>query len=346
MLTGRPFSVSLSAYPAPCRDTAPGSAPGREPSRSTSWKAVAILRPALDETTPFDRFLLALGRLQHRLFHGLFLRLAGLRSSPIEVAGVGTRYLHGGSGPPLVLLHGFGDQKETWSLLAPFLARRFHLYAPDLPGYGDADEIPVERASFAAQAEWLEAFLDQLGLERVHLAGNSMGGGISVRFAYHHPDRVASMALLCAFGPRAEPSELDRLMERGQNPLFPVDRQGYDGLMAFLFARRPYLPRAMRRYLASRHARRHDGFVERFDRIMHGPAEEGIPAELESIRVPALVIHGLADRALHPSIGRAYAQRLPDARGLFVPGVGHVPQWEMPRKTLRAMRRLHDRAPL
>ncbi|WP_336086686.1 4,5:9,10-diseco-3-hydroxy-5,9,17-trioxoandrosta-1(10),2-diene-4-oate hydrolase [Nocardia sp. SSK8] len=105
-----------------------------------------------------------------------------------------------GNGPTIVLLHGGGPGASAWSNFArniPVLAERYHVIAPDQPGYGKSDK-PVEHPQyFVHSSNALLALLDHLEItERVHLLGNSLGGGASVRFALDHPTRAGKLVLM------------------------------------------------------------------------------------------------------------------------------------------------------
>ncbi len=105
-----------------------------------------------------------------------------------------------GNGPTIVLLHGGGPGASAWSNFArniPVLAERFHVIAPDQPGYGKSDK-PIDHPQyFVHSANALLALLDHLEItDRVHLLGNSLGGGASVRFALDHPTRAGKLVLM------------------------------------------------------------------------------------------------------------------------------------------------------
>ncbi|WP_278264851.1 4,5:9,10-diseco-3-hydroxy-5,9,17-trioxoandrosta-1(10),2-diene-4-oate hydrolase [Nocardia sp. AG03] len=105
-----------------------------------------------------------------------------------------------GNGPTIVLLHGGGPGASAWSNFArniPVLAERYHVIAPDQPGYGKSDK-PVDHPQyFVHSSNALLALLDHLEItERVHLLGNSLGGGASVRFALDHPTRAGKLVLM------------------------------------------------------------------------------------------------------------------------------------------------------
>jgi 4,5:9,10-diseco-3-hydroxy-5,9,17-trioxoandrosta-1(10),2-diene-4-oate hydrolase len=132
-----------------------------------------------------------------------------------------------GSGLPLVMLHGGGPGASAWSNFGPSLSRfatQFRTILVDQPGFGDSDKPEVEGHFFTFAADKLAALLDELGIDKVHLLGNSLGGGTAVRFALKYPRRVGRMILmgpgglsLNIFAP--DPTEgIKRLYEFGAPP--------------------------------------------------------------------------------------------------------------------------------
>jgi 4,5:9,10-diseco-3-hydroxy-5,9,17-trioxoandrosta-1(10),2-diene-4-oate hydrolase len=108
-------------------------------------------------------------------------------------------YEEAGSGPPVVLLHGGGPGASGPSNFArnlPVFAERFRALVIDQPGYGKSDKPPVQGNYFTFAAHALAGLLDEAGLDRVHLVGNSLGGGTAVRFALDYPDRAGRLVLM------------------------------------------------------------------------------------------------------------------------------------------------------
>ncbi|WP_327094293.1 alpha/beta fold hydrolase [Nocardia vinacea] len=105
-----------------------------------------------------------------------------------------------GNGPTIVLLHGGGPGASSWSNFArniPVLAREFHVLAVDQPGFGLSDKPTEHPQYFAHSASALKDLLDALEISgRVHLLGNSLGGGTAVRFALDYPDRAGKLVLM------------------------------------------------------------------------------------------------------------------------------------------------------
>jgi haloacetate dehalogenase len=107
---------------------------------------------------------------------------------------------HGGSGPPLLLLHGYPQTHLMWHRVAPRLAEEFTVVAPDLRGYGASSKPPAtsDHAPYAKRAMALDqiAVMDQLGFDRFAVAGHDRGGRVGYRLALDHPDRVSKLAVL------------------------------------------------------------------------------------------------------------------------------------------------------
>ncbi|TCK01231.1 4,5:9,10-diseco-3-hydroxy-5,9,17-trioxoandrosta-1(10),2-diene-4-oate hydrolase [Nocardia alba] len=134
-------------------------------------------------------------------------------------------YHEAGVGNPttIVLLHGGGPGASAWSNFArniPVLAERYHVIAPDQPGYGKSDK-PIDHPQyFVHSSNALLALLDHLEItDRVHLLGNSLGGGASVRFALDHPTRAGKLVLMGPGGLSTnlfapDPTEGVRLLSR------------------------------------------------------------------------------------------------------------------------------------
>ncbi len=107
------------------------------------------------------------------------------------------------TGTPVIMLHGGGPGASGWSNFGrnlPVFAERFRTFIVDQPGFGKSDKPPVSGNYFTFSASALAALLDELGLQRVHLVGNSLGGGTAVRFALLYPERVGRLVLMAPGG--------------------------------------------------------------------------------------------------------------------------------------------------
>ncbi|MFO1026704.1 MAG: alpha/beta hydrolase [Acetobacteraceae bacterium] len=126
--------------------------------------------------------------------------MPGFTLTDIETSGARIRLRHGGSGPPLLLLHGNPLTHAAWHKVAPRLARHFHVVAADLRGYGDSSAPPEEpdsaNYSFRAMAQDQVEVMQALGYDRFFIAGHNRGARTTHRMALDHPDKVLKAAII------------------------------------------------------------------------------------------------------------------------------------------------------
>lgn len=218
----------------------------------------------------------------------------------IVAAGIRTNYIEAGTpgAPPLVLIHGSGPGVTgfaNWNGVMPALAEHFHVFAPDMVGFGYTD-VPDDITDFTLDF-WVShiiGFLDALGIERASFIGNSYGGGLSLAVAARHPDRVARFVLMGAAGLKFEMSDGLR------------DVWGYEPSEANMrklmetFAYNPAL--VTDAIVLSRHnASIRPGSHEAYSRLFPEPRQarlDGLAtpeSDIAAISAPALIIHGRED---------------------------------------------------
>lgn len=259
--------------------------------------------------------------------------LSGLSEKTITVAAHQVHYLEGGSGETLVLLHGIFAEKDHWVDFARPLTGRYHVIVPDLPGYGESSRLPDQTYHYASQTQRLEALLDALGLRRVHLAGNSMGGTIAALFAIAHPERVASVALIGA--PHGihtpQPSVMDGVIAAGKAPLIAHNAAEFEQMMELLFTQRPVLP-----YPILQAAQ--DGALRNAAsnlRLWNTQLQDRylLDARIDALQQPTLVLWGGDDKVFNASGAEVLRRRLKNVQVEVLPGVGHLPMMEAPQPT-------------
>ncbi len=134
-----------------------------------------------------------------------------------------------GSGPTLVLVHGLGSAATVWKLVTPALARSFDVVAIDLPGHGRTPWTPGMAMDPESLARYVNDTLDAIGIERAHVAGNSLGGWVALAMAAAQPDRIASVVALAPAGMRDRPArrigfafKVNRYLAVAARPLLPL----------------------------------------------------------------------------------------------------------------------------
>lgn len=257
-------------------------------------------------------------------------RSAGLERRVVEVGSHRIVYLEGGSGPPVVLLHGFGASKDLWNTVAARLTPHFRVIAPDLPGFGESSFLEPERYDAESQAARLHAFLEEIGAGEHHIGGNSMGGAISVVYAARYPDVTRSLMIGAAPGVRSpEQSDLDRRLAAGENPLLVRGEDDFHALMELAFSRPPSIPGPLRRAMTAFAVRKQAAYARIFEDLIEA-GEGALELLLPRIEAPTLVVWGEDDRLVHPSSVGVYTAGIARSEGVVLENCGHALPRECP----------------
>lgn len=236
-----------------------------------------------------------------------------------------------GEGVPLVLIHGFGGDLDNWLFNIDALAEGGPVYALDLPGHGQSVKS-ARPAGLDLMVDTVVAFLDHVGAKKVHLAGHSMGGLVAGTVAVKHPDRVASVTLICPAGLGGEINSgyIDGFVKAtGRKDLKPV--------LTNLFKDKSLVSRAMVDDLLK--YKRLDGVQEFLTELAGNLFSEGRQAQqmadaLAASGVRAQVIWGEADAVIPP----AHAGNLKGATTHLVADAGHMAQMEKSADVNRLVR--------
>lgn len=245
--------------------------------------------------------------------------------------------------PTLVLVHGFGANKENWLKLGQELEGEYNMVAPDLPGHGDSVQKPDLSYRIPKQAQRLVQMMERLGIDNAHLAGNSMGGAIVAVAAAEYPGRVTSLTLLNSAGIHEHPSELDRHLAKGENPLVLDDPSEYEELVAFAMNEPPFVPWPISSVMA-REAYDNRSINRKIFQDMEADRELDFRRILTRIQAPTLVLWGSDDRIIDAANAPLVAKAIPDSRLEIIDGIAHMPMIEAPAKTAELMRALISEA--
>jgi len=258
-------------------------------------------------------------------------RRAGLVWDSVTIPGAEMPYLEGGHGETIVLLHSFAGDKDNFIRTAVYLTRHYHVVIPDLPGFGEATRDAGAQYSIGQQAANLHAFLYKLGLDRVHLGGNAMGGFVATEYAAHYPAQVASLWLLSASGTAAATdSEVVRnYAATGRVPWLMASADAFDNMLVACTTRMPFIPASFRRRLGQRGAADFALHTRVLRELQDSPFLE---ARFYRIEAPALIVWGSEDRVHHAAGAEALQAILPNSRVIMMAGIGHLPVVEAPRR--------------
>ncbi len=240
-------------------------------------------------------------------------------------------YLEGGKGEAVILLHGFGDMKDSWVPFARKLTPHYRVIIPDLPGFGDSTKKMDGRYDISTQVARLHLFASQLGVTRFHVAGNSMGGTIAGIYAADHPDIVLSLGLLDAGGViDREQSAMTAEFNKGVNPLLVKKPEDFDRLLAFMFVTPPSIPESVKKVVAQKAVESHDFNLKVFNELNLGNMLE---VRFSDIKSPTLVMWGDTDRVFPVSSARVIESGIKGAKLLIIKNCGHLPMVEKPEES-------------
>jgi pimeloyl-ACP methyl ester carboxylesterase len=246
----------------------------------------------------------------------------------------------GGSGEPLVLVHGIGHTWRGWKPMLPLLERSFDVLAPDLPGFGHSAPLPEGTAPTAeALADAVEREMDAAGFESAHLAGNSLGGWIVLELARRGRARTVT-----AISPAG--LALPREMAWGRGLLL-----GMRWVARNSPAPEPLLRNPVGRTLFAGPAFgkpwRADpaDMVEQAELFGNAPGmlatfaalQDRQPLGLTDLRVPVLLLWGTKDLILLPRQGRRFERLIPGAELRYLKGLGHTPMSDDPEGLVTAI---------
>jgi abhydrolase domain-containing protein 6 len=258
---------------------------------------------------------------------------SGLTLSSVNVNGQTISYLERpGKGETIVLIHGFGANKDNWNRFVRYIPKEYRVIAFDMSGHGDNDKSVEKTYTIDYMASSLDQAVDTLGISKFHLVGNSMGGWISIVYTTRNPQKVISLCLMDNGGLLSpQPSDLQLALLKGQNPLIPTSRKEYDEFLKYVFYEQPFMPWPIHSVLADRAITSYD-FNKKIWNEFTTQSTDIYPL-LGELNVPVLVIWGDNDRIRHVSTTEVLKKSLPTSEIVIMKGCGHVPMLERPQET-------------
>ncbi len=240
-------------------------------------------------------------------------------------------YLEGGQGETLLLLHGFGGNKDNFTRVARLLTPHYRVIVPDLTGFGESGHPAGADYRAQAQVQRLDTLMHALGVRRLHIGGNSMGGYIALTYAAEHRLDVASLWLLDPAGIMQDTkSELAQIITtKGENPLLIHNEDEFARMFDFVMSDPPYVPRAMLDVMARE---RINNFAME-QQIFKQTVTDPINARVNGLTTPTLIVWGAKDRLIHVATAEVLHKMMPRSQVIIMPDVGHVPMVERPAQS-------------
>ncbi|MDF2825826.1 MAG: putative hydrolase or acyltransferase of alpha/beta superfamily [Mycobacterium sp.] len=266
------------------------------------------------------------------------LRYLQLHGNRVAYRDAGPRDSH----ETLLLIHGMAGSSATWRSVIPELSRHYRVIAPDLLGHGGSDK-PRGDYSLGAFAVWLRDLLDELGVLRATVVGQSLGGGVAMQFGYQHRDKTERLVLIGSGGLGPDLNWMLRLLSTPGTELVlpavapqPVLNVG-NSIRSWLSSVGIHSPRGSEMWsayssLADRETRQ--AFLRTLRSVVdhRGQAVSALSKLHLTAQIPVLFIWGDHDRIIPVAHGYAAHEALPGSRLEVLPGIGHFPHAEAPRE--------------
>jgi pimeloyl-ACP methyl ester carboxylesterase len=250
----------------------------------------------------------------------------------------------GAGGEALLLIHGMAGSSETWRAVIPQLSRKYRVVAPDLLGHGKSDK-PRGDYSLGAFAVWLRDLLDELGISRATVIGQSLGGGVAMQFVYQHPDYCQRLVLISSGGLGPDVGWTLRLLSAPGAELIlpaiappPVLTVG-NKLRSWFSAAGLQSPRGAEiwsAYSSLSDAKTRQAFLRTLRSVVdpRGQAVSALNRLHLTSELPTMVIWGDQDRIIPVGHGYALHEARPGSRLEVLKGVGHFPHVERPSEVV------------
>lgn len=274
----------------------------------------------------------------------MLARVDGVQECSATIGGLRWRYQRAGSGPPLLLVHGFMAYSFSWRLVIQGLARHYTVYALDLPGNGFSQCSSSLPGTLASDAEHVLAFLDHLGIEQCDIVGTSRGGGTTIALCAlaaqrGQLQRIRRIVLSAPINPwsRYENAQIrflrtpmGRIYVLQVAPRMPFILRRY--FLRLYFDRATIPPDSFAGYQAGLNV---EGSYQHVWNIVRSwfadleLVEQSIPSAQS---VPALILWGDHDRAVRPSSAYEFERRWQNSVVMMMKDIGHMPYEEVPEE--------------
>lgn len=269
------------------------------------------------------------------------LENAGAPGRYLDIGGQRVHYVDIGSGPALMLIHGWNGSTFSMRRTIPELSGQYRVIAVDLPGYGFSSRTAPDYST-KAQAAVVSALMDHLGIQQAAVLGHSMGGGVAMRLSLDKPQRIDRLILVSSVTPREIRQARFGFLFR---PLMP--------LIGAALVRRSMIERALRRVVhdpALVTPEMVDGYFRPLRVKGHLRSQMAAlnarraepPYDPAQITQPVLLLWGEHDRVIPPSTGLALAEQLPNARVALIRAAAHLALEEQPAECNRLIRQFLD----
>jgi len=237
--------------------------------------------------------------------------------------------------PTLVLLHGFGENKDNWNKFVATLNDEYHVIVPDLAGHGESSSSLRLNYSVEAHAKRLKKFLLSKKINKFHLIGNSMGGAVALVYTSLYAHDIKTLTLMDAMGMIKSKSKMMKYIEKTKdNPFFNVcTMSAYDELLNYAFYKKQTIPNFIKVALMKKKCKKLQIDQYMFKALLKNIDNLGEVAK--SIIRPTLIIWGDKDKILHVDNAKLFHKYIKNSKLIILKNIGHMPMLEAANKSVR-----------
>lgn len=255
----------------------------------------------------------------------------------INIDGLDVHYKREGSGFPLVLVHGTGAILQTWDEWAPFFKDSFEVIRMDIPAFGLTGPRADGDYSIEMYVNFINNFVEAIGIDSFLIAGNSLGGEIVWQYALHYPDKVGKMVLLDPAGIVQDQKKIHTLAFRlarnekltGMVTNFGTKYLVRNAINDIYYDKSKVKDEKVHQYhIATLREGNRKAFISRVQNITYEPEEI-----LQKIQTPTLVLWGDYDKLIDVGMAEKYKNNLPNVEVIIYKNIGHVPMEEIPEQS-------------
>lgn len=264
-----------------------------------------------------------------------FASAAHLQEKTIEIDGYEVHYFDNGydeSKETIVLVHGMGDDKNSFLQASKNLSAQYNLVLPDLLGHGENDHDVNKDYSIDGQSNFLKAFITKLGVTNVHLVGNSMGGHTVGAYAIKYPKALKTLTLLNAAGLKLN----DHVVYTGFGKEIKTEEE-FNAVLDRVFYTRPEMPGPIRKHVMNQINESKDWVDNTLVKAIKNGAYFNLKDDLHKIEVPTLVLWGREDKVVPFASAEYFNSNISNSKLQILEKAGHSPQLEIPDEVAKGI---------
>ena len=249
--------------------------------------------------------------------------------------------------PILLFIHGFADRKESFLKPATFLADHFKIYLPDVPGFGESFKKKESPHHLSQLTEWLEPFVDSLGPEPIHIAGNSLGAAIAIELTIRNSKRFKSLTLIDSAGIILEEHPgLYQDLFQGKNIFQITSQEDFREFLKKIVYNEQHVPKLFRLHIYHELKQHSEWYHHLMMHLLEGVSSFADPAladkclnhKLSQIQQPTLIVWGRQDQLFPYPLAFYMQKKIKRAQIQIFDKTGHMPQIEQSAKFARVLK--------